>query len=86
MGTGTLLNQTTSTIPGGDSILEDGILTIGEPTWDGGKASITVSTNQSYQIEYQVNGTDDGSWTTVSGDTISNLNHGDKVNIRLTDG
>ena len=86
MGTGTLLNQTTSTIPGGDSILEDGTLTIGEPTWNGGKASITVSTNQSYQIEYQVNGADDGSWTTVSGGTISNLNHGDKVNIRLTDG
>ena len=86
IGTGTLLNQITSTIPGGDSILEDGTLTIGEPTWDGGKASITVSTNQSYQIEYQVNGTDDGSWTTVSGGTISNLNHGDKVNIRLTDG
>ena len=86
MGTGTLLNQITSTIPGGDSILTDGTLTIGEPTWDGGKASITVSTNQSYQIEYQVNGTDDGSWKTVSGDTISDLNHGDKVNIRLTDG
>ena len=85
-GTGTLLNQTTSTIPGGDSILQDGTLTIGEPTWSSGKASITVSTNQSYQIEYQVNGTDEGSWTTVSGVTISNLNHGDKVNIRLTDG
>ena len=85
MGTGTLLNQTTSTIPGGDSIVTDGTLTIGEPTWSSGKASITVSTNQSYQIEYQVNGTE-GSWTTVSGGTISNLNHGDKVNIRLTDG
>ena len=86
MGTGTLLNQTTSSIPGGDSILEDGTLTIGEPTWSSGKASIEVSTNQSYQIEYQVNGTEDGSWTTVSEGTISNLNHGDKVNIRLTDG
>ena len=86
MGTGTLLNQTTSTIPGGDSILQDGTLTIGEPTWSSGQASITVSTNQSYQIEYQVNGTDDGSWKTVSGGTITGLNHGDNVNIRLTDG
>ena len=85
-GTGTLLNQTTSIIPGGDSIQTDGTLTIGEPTWSSGKASITVSTTSQYQIEYQVNGTDDGSWTTVSGGTITGLNHGDNVNIRLTDG
>ena len=86
MGEGTLLNQITSTIPGGDSIVTDGTLTIGEPTWSDGEASITVSTNQNYQIEYQVNGTDEGSWTTVSGGAITGLEHGDKVNIRLTDG
>ena len=86
MGTGTLLNQTTSTIPGGDTILTDGTLTIGEPTWSSGKASITVSTNTSYQIEYQVNGTAEESWQTVAGGSIGNLNHGDEVNIRLTDG
>ena len=87
MGTGTLLNQTTSTIPGGDSILEDGTLTIGEPKWSGGKASIIVGTNTQYQIEYQVNGTTEGSWISIDNNgTISNLNNGDKVNIRLTDG
>ena len=86
MGTGTLLNQKTSTIPGGDQVTTDGTLTIGEPTWSSGKASITVSTNTSYQIEYQVNGTAEGSWTTVTGGSIGNLNHGDEVNIRLTDG
>ena len=86
MGTGTLLNQKTSTIPGGDQVTTDGTLSIGEPTWSSGKASITVSTNTSYQIEYQVNGTAEGSWQNVTGGSIGNLNHGDEVNIRLTDG
>ena len=85
-GTGTLTNQTTTSIPGGDSALEDGSISIGEPTWSDGKASITVGTNTQYQIEYQVNGTEDENWTIVSGGTITNLNNGDKVNIRLTDG
>ena len=86
MGEGTLLNQITTSIPGGESALEDGTLTIGEPTWSDGEASITVSTNSQYQIEYQVNGIDEGSWTTVTGGAITGLEHGDKVNIRLTDG
>ena len=59
MGEGTLLNQITTSIPGGESALEDGTLTIGEPTWSDGEASITVSTNSQYQIEYQVNGIDE---------------------------
>ena len=85
-GVGTLTNQITTSIPGGDTALEDGTITIEEPTWSGGKASIEVSTKSMYTLEYQINGTDDNSWTPVSGDTISNLSHGDKVNIRLTDG
>ena len=86
MGTGTLLNQITSSIPGGDSALTDGTITIGEPTWSAGKASITVSTNTQYQIEYQVNGTTEESWIAVTGETITGLSNGDTVNIRLTDG
>ena len=50
------------------------------------KASIKVSTNTGYKIEYQVNGTT-GTWTEVaSGGTINNLAHNTNVYARLTDG
>ena len=84
-GTGTLLNQTTGSIPGGDSALEDGTITVSEPEWEDGKATITVDTNTDFDIEYQVG--DDGEWQPVGEDgKIPDLNPGDKVNIHLTDG
>ena len=87
MGTGTLLGQTTASIPGGDSSLTDGSIEVSEPEWTRGKASITVTTDTSYNIEYQVGGASEGNWTTVtSGSKIPDLDYGDNVNIRLTDG
>ena len=38
-------------------------------------------------MEYQVNGTEDGSWTQIANNgTIENLNYNDNVYARLTDG
>ena len=73
----------TNLVPAGTT---SGSITFTNPTWSGGKASIKVSTNTSYQIEYQKNGTT-GSWTKIaSGGTISGLSHNTTVYARLTDG
>ena len=86
MGTGYLAGQTTTSIPGGSGIIGDQI-TVSEPVWADGKASIDISTSSEYSIEYQINGTSDGSWTNIGNSgTVPNLNYGDTVNIRLTDG
>ena len=50
-GTGILADQTTSTLPGGEESIETGALEFGTPTWKNEKASITISTNTSYNIE-----------------------------------
>ena len=73
-------NETTVQIPTGD----EGIV-VGEVEWSGGKASVTVSTNEEgYTLEYQKN---DGGWQPVPGDgVIGNLEDGDTVDIRLTNG
>ena len=75
-----ITNWTTATIPSGD----EGIV-VGEIEWSGGKASVTVSTNEEgYTLEYQKN---EGGWQAVPGNgIINNLDHGDVVDIRLTDG
>ena len=73
-------NETTATIPSGD----EGIV-VGKVEWSGGKASVTVSTNEEgYTLEYQKN---DGGWQAVpEGGKIDNLENGDIVDIRLTNG
>ena len=77
---------TTESIPDGT---KQGAITFGATTWTSGKASIQISTNTNYYIEYQVNGTS-GSWTkaTTAGTsiTVQNLNHNDIVYARLSDG
>ena len=46
-----------------------------------------VTTNTSYTIEYQINGTEEGQWKEIaSGETIGELLDGNVVNVRLTDG
>ena len=85
-GTGTLTNQTTATVPGAGEGLETGNITASPATWSSGKASITLTTTTSFQIEYQVGGIS-GSWTKGNSPvTVGNLNHGDTVYARLTDG
>ena len=76
-------DATTSTVT---SALEQGAITFTNPTWSGGKASITINTNTNYYIEYQLNGIT-GTWTRIAnGGRINNLSHGTRIYARLTDG
>ena len=59
-------------------------LSFGEVTWASNKASVTLTSKISDSIEYQVNGTTDGSWT--QGKQVTNLNNGDIVYARINDG
>ena len=86
IGTGTLTNQTTATVPGADAGLVTGAITASPAVWNEGKASITLTTTTGFQIEYQVGGIT-GSWTKGNSPIIvGNLAHGDTVYARLTDG
>lgn len=77
---------TTTGIPSGT---ENGAIQFSSPNWNGGKASIVVSTVTNYQIQYQL-GSTTGTWTSVPAGqksaTISNLNHNTVIYARLTDG
>ena len=85
-GTGYVNNQTTNAIPGGSGAVTDGSITFGSPSWSGGKASTTISTNTSYTIQYQV-GSYTGSWTNISnGGRTTSVNHNTTIYARLTDG
>ena len=67
--------------------VRSGKITFGEPVWEEDQASVTVSTNTNFQIEYQVNKVDEGSWTNIANNgTITGLKDGDTVYARLTDG
>ena len=86
-GTGTT-QATTTTVPGADEGLETGNITASPVEWDNYKASTTLTTNTSFKIQYQINGVNEGSWSeaTNSPVTVSNLDHGNTVYARLTDG
>ena len=90
VGTGTLANQTTESIPsgGGDSGQEQGAITFGSVTWSAGQASIVISTTEEeYTIEYQINDTQEEQWETLpENGQVTGLSHGDAVYARLTDG
>ena len=69
-------SATTSTVT---SALEQGAITFTNPTWSGGKASITINTNTNYYIEYQLNGRT-GTWIRIAnGGRIENLSHGTTI-------
>ena len=86
-GTGTLLNQVTTKVGGATGDLTTGNIVASTPTWSNGTASITLTTNTGMQIQYQVNGIAEGSWTTIStGSKITGLKHNDTVYARLFDG
>ena len=85
-GTGYANNQTTNAIPGGSGATTSGAITFGSPSWSGGKASTTISTNTSYTIQYQV-GSYTGSWTNISnGGRTTSVSHNTTIYARLTDG
>lgn len=69
----------------GDSDVLDGTVQISSPEWEDGKASVTVTTDTNLDIEYQING---GEWIKLpeGQNTITDLNNGDTVNVRVTDG
>ena len=87
MGTGSLTGIVTKTIdtPTGD--LTSGAIIASNPTWSGGKASITLSKGSgvasNLSIQWQINSIS-GNWTT--GESVTGLNHNDTVYARLTDG
>ena len=64
-GIGTLANQNTGTVPGGEGGIEQGAITFGTATWQDGKASVTIATNTGLQIQYQKNATETNSWTNM---------------------
>ena len=68
--------------------LPDDTISIGDPQWQpDGTANVSVTSSEgSYIIQYQINGTEEGSWLTVSGGNVTGVKHGDTVYARLTDG
>ena len=86
IGIGTATNLSTGTVGGAEEGLIQGNIIASSPTWSGGKASITLTTNTGMQIQYQKN-TTSGQWTTItSGNQVIGLNHNDTVFARLWDG
>ena len=86
-GTGTLANQITTKVGGADGGLVTGNIVASSPTWSNGEASITLTTSTGLQIQYQVNGITEGSWTTINtGGQVTGLHHNDTVYARLFDG
>ena len=80
--------EETNTIDPEPDPIPDGTITIGEPQWKGdGTANVSVTSSEdSYIIQYQINGTDEGNWLTVSNGVVTGVQHGDTVYARLTDG
>ena len=75
-------------IPGGSEAIVTGAIAFTNPTWTSGQASVTISTNTSYTIQYQIVANEgasiDTNWEAVSqGGVVSNLNHRDVVYARL---
>ena len=89
IGIGTLTEQRTQSIPGGETGLEEGAIKFGTPIWSNGTASVSISTNTSYTIEYQkgTGAPEDGSWQPITNnESITGINHNETVYARLTDG
>ena len=78
----------TNTIDPDPEPIPDGTITIGDPQWQGdGTANVSVTSSEDgYIIQYQINGTKDGSWLTVQDGVVTGVKHGDTVYARLTDG
>ena len=70
----------------------DGIIEVSDTTWSNGTASITISkgsgVDSSLKMQYKKSDQDDSQYITVNGnsETISGLNDGEVVIVRLTDG
>ena len=71
----------TNTIDPEPEPIPDGTITIGDPQWKGdGTASVPVTSSEGgYIIQYQINGTKDGSWLTVQDGVVTGVKHGYSV-------
>ena len=67
--------------------IEEGSLTFGKESWSNGTASLPVSTTTNMQIQYQINGIEEGSWINIENNgSIPNIPNGADVYARLFDG
>ena len=72
---------TTEEMP--DKNLITGAIKFSNTTWIYKRASVNISTNTKYNIQYQINNTT-GNW--INGTNASNMKHNDILYARLTDG
>ena len=68
--------------------LPEGAISIGEVSWENGKAKVEVSINKEIEgnlsLEYKIN--EEGNWTEIQDEgIIENLEHNQTVYVRLTD-
>ena len=78
-------------IPGGSEAIEQGAISFTNLVWSNEQASVTISTNTSYAMQYQVvaeeGASNEENWQAVpEGGVIGNLNHLDVVYARLVQG
>ena len=75
-------------MPGADEGLVTGSITASPASWDNYKASTTLTTTTNFKIQYQVGSTSESGWSAAANSpvTVSNLDHGNTVYARLTDG
>ena len=73
---------------GNEGETPEGTIDFGDVTWNNGQAEVSIITDNTKDLlQYQVNGTEDGSWKELkSGDKVTNLYHNDEVNTRLWNG
>lgn len=68
----------------------EGIIKFSPATWENGKASTTISVDESYKkykIQYQLNDIDEAKWIIInSGESITEIQNGYKLYARLWDG
>ena len=84
-----LLNEIKGIEAGGGEIeVPEGTIEFGEVTWSNGQAEVEILANTAGEtLQYQVNGTAEGSWQAIgSGGKVTGLHHGDEVHARLWNG
>ena len=84
-----LLNEIKGIEAGGGEIeVPEGTIEFGEVTWSNGQAEVEILANTAGEtLQYQVNGTAEGSWEEIeSGEKVTGLHHGDEVHARLWNG
>ena len=80
--------EDTNTIEPEPEPIPEGTITIGEAQWqENGTANVSITSSEdSYIIQYQINGTEEKSWKTVTGGVVTGVKNGDTVYARITDG